>query len=503
MVFGLFSKKKKLLKAIENGELDEVSSLLEGFNELNETFSKPDSEDVENWTYLLHACKFGNSGLVELLLKSGADLDVTDSDGKPPLYWASCNGDNDETTRICTLLIEKGVDINQQATTGRTALMWAALKGNSGLVELLLKSGADLDVADNDGDSSILYATINDDDDDTARICALLIEKGVDINQQSTEGEGALYRAAGKDNYKTLKVLLEAGANRNLQTDDGLSALMYAANQDNNKSLEVLLEAGADPNLQEGRGVSALYLAASKSAEAVKILLEHKADPNIETMHKTTPIFEAADARNIEIMSVLIEGGADINHESETPDGELYPLDVAVGSGIDSDDHAAASYLLLQNAKYNPDFTDVEVMVHANEEQASFHEGLGEEGKYHYELHMKDLNSEQIEHMKSEFEQYTWDMGFAVTDFEFKQDGDIFKILFDSKKYFDMEKEDWDDQDLAQNIVTRILGKEQFICSTLWGLDLNFEEKNIVFIDDKQNEWAVEVGKHGDLSKIS
>ena len=32
--------KDKLLKAIENGELDEVSSLLEGFNELNETFSK-------------------------------------------------------------------------------------------------------------------------------------------------------------------------------------------------------------------------------------------------------------------------------------------------------------------------------------------------------------------------------------------------------------------------------------------------------------------------------
>jgi len=32
---------------------------------------------------------------------------------------------------------------------------------------------------------------------------------------------------------------------------------------------------------------------------------------------------------------------------------------------------------------------------------------------------------------------------------------------------------------------------------------LDFEEKNIVFIDDQQNEWAVEVGKYGDLFKIS
>ena len=36
MLFGLFSKKKKLLKAIENGEVDVVSSLLEGFDKFNE-----------------------------------------------------------------------------------------------------------------------------------------------------------------------------------------------------------------------------------------------------------------------------------------------------------------------------------------------------------------------------------------------------------------------------------------------------------------------------------
>jgi ankyrin repeat protein len=285
MVFGLFSKKKMLLKAIENGEVDVVSSLLEGFDKFNETFSKPDNKDVAKWTYLLHSCKYGNAEIVQSLLEKGADTNDQDSDGKPPLYWAACNDDDEEAAKICTLLIEKGVDINHQATDGRIAVIGAIINGN-------------------------------------------------------------------------------------------------------NKTLEMLLGAGADPNIQRENGTSALYFAASRSAEAVKMLLEHNAEPNIENMHKATPIFEAACAAdcadNIEIISALVESGADINHEIETEDGEkLYPLDAAFGY----DNQAVAMYLFTKSAKYNPDISDVEVMVHANEEQASFHDELGAEGKYHYLFH--------------------------------------------------------------------------------------------------------------------
>jgi len=155
-------------------------------------------------------------------------------------------------------------------------------------------------------------------------------------------------------------------------------------------------------------------------------------------------------------------------------------------------------------SKKKKDISNLEIEVEAfeNQDQKDSHDELGEEGKYHYEFHFKDINSKQIKSLKSGFEGYTWDMGFAVTDFEFKEEGDLFKILFESKKYFNNEDDDWDDQDFAQNIVTRILGKEQFICSELWSHDEPFEEKDIVFIDDKQNEWSVEVGKHGELNQI-
>ncbi len=156
--------------------------------------------------------------------------------------------------------------------------------------------------------------------------------------------------------------------------------------------------------------------------------------------------------------------------------------------------------------KLNPDISNLEIEVQAfeNQDQKDFHDELGEKGEYHYEFLFKDINSKQIKSLKSGFDEYTWDMGFAVTDFKYKEEGDLFKILFESKKYFnnDNEDDDWDDQDFAQNIVTRILGKEQFICNELWSHDEPFEEKDIVFIDDKQNEWSVEVGKYGGLNQI-
>ena len=395
----LFSKKNKILKFIENGDSENLSSILNKISDINEKFSRPDNKDEKKWTYLFHTCKYGNSEILQLLLNNEFEINIKDSDGKAPLYWAACNVEDDEAAKIVNNLIEKGVDVNEKTNTNRTALQGAVINSNV-------------------------------------------------------------------------------------------------------MAMEALIGAGADPNLQDEEGLSALFIAASRSAEAVKMLLEHKADPNIENMNKATPIFESASTDDIEIISALVVGGADINHKIETPDGELYALDVAIGE----ENQTVATYLLTKGAKYNHDMSDVEVMMHANEEQASAHKEMAdEEGKYHYELHFKELNDDQISEMKEMFEDYTWDMGLAVSKFDYKKDGKTFKILFDSKKYFDMQKdesgEDWDDKDLAQNIVTRLLGKEQFFCG-LWSTG-NFEDKEVVFVDDENNKWEVTIDKYGGLEKIT
>ena len=127
MIFGMFGKKNDIVNAIQNKDIDEVTSCLEKIKNINEIFSRPDNDDEKSWNYLIHACKFGNSEIVKLLLDNGADINNKDSDGKSPLYWASLNDDDKESPKICSLLIKKGMDVNDRANDGRTALIGAVI----------------------------------------------------------------------------------------------------------------------------------------------------------------------------------------------------------------------------------------------------------------------------------------------------------------------------------------------------------------------------------------
>ena len=76
----------KLFEALESSDIDLIDTLLCKINNINDTFSKPNNEDVHGWTYLLHACKYGNVAVVELLLQKNSRFDLVDSDGKGPIY---------------------------------------------------------------------------------------------------------------------------------------------------------------------------------------------------------------------------------------------------------------------------------------------------------------------------------------------------------------------------------------------------------------------------------
>ena len=55
-----------------------------------------------------------------------------------------------------------------------------------------------------------------------------IIDSGVDVNAQNSDGWTALMRACEEGNIKCIKLLLAAGADPNIQSNNGNTALMWA-----------------------------------------------------------------------------------------------------------------------------------------------------------------------------------------------------------------------------------------------------------------------------------
>lgn len=62
--------------------------------------------------------------VVRYLVERGADLNLEDGDGAPPLFWTGVYGPRYPDIKMIRLLIELGADINRRDGVGRTVEDW-------------------------------------------------------------------------------------------------------------------------------------------------------------------------------------------------------------------------------------------------------------------------------------------------------------------------------------------------------------------------------------------
>jgi ankyrin repeat protein len=91
-------------------------------------------------TPLLQLAVTDLTGSARALLDAGGKVDEADNDGITALSWAAIAG----RANMARLLIERGADVNHADKNGMTPLLYAASIdfGDSAVVDLLLKSGA-------------------------------------------------------------------------------------------------------------------------------------------------------------------------------------------------------------------------------------------------------------------------------------------------------------------------------------------------------------------------
>ena len=274
--------------------------------------------------------------IVKLLLKAGADQ--AKNEHSYPIYWASYYN----CPETLKLLIAAGGNVNDGRTNSQTPVITAAFNGNTAILEILAKNGADLYKKDALG--WVIASYLNRTNPKILSSIKTLIKLGVDVNapdkyneykktqlmrvaqggEEISEEEKRLCgndcRHAATPGTKELeeitKIIWDAGASKSINAvdSDGWTALMYASEYGNLDMVNRLLAANAKVNMVNKGGGTALMIASNNGKnDIVKLLIAKGANVNAIDINGTTALMYAAMNGDTDIVKNLLAAGANIN----------------------------------------------------------------------------------------------------------------------------------------------------------------------------------------------
>jgi len=354
-----------LLAAAENGNAEGVEQALAMGVDVNAPAIIRDREQKQFvGSPLIGAAMNGQLATVTTLMSRGANVDASDSLKRTALFHAAKQGYGD----VATMLLRQGADPNLSPDS-KGPLYFAVEAGNGPLAELMLERGAQ---ADAKADPPLLVAASIGH----TKIAELLIDKGASFNAVDAQGNTALHIAAENGHQYIVKLLLRKQADVTIRNQFGETALeraiagQYKAIIDDlvnvNSPIDIFAAIGlgdldkvqkeleSNPKLISAirRGYTPLHLAAKVGRiEMVSYLLENGADPNAKTddAGAVTPMYLATRGGQVEVAKALIANGVDVN-QVVTVNGTIAPpLYFAVIEGFD----AMVSVLLEAGADVN------------------------------------------------------------------------------------------------------------------------------------------------------
>ncbi|HVY66061.1 MAG TPA: ankyrin repeat domain-containing protein [Gammaproteobacteria bacterium] len=329
----------------------------------------------------------GDAETVRLLLKAGADPNAALPEGETVLLSAARTGAAD----VITALVKAGAKMDARENWyGETPLIWAAAENHPEAVRTLLSLGADPNIRSAPekwekrrasqsllslGEWTPLFYAARSNALETGKV---LIKGGANLNLADPDGATALVIAIINAHYEFAQLLIDAGADPNIVDTSGMGAL-YAA-----VDMHRLAVGHGRPN---PKPVGTLT-----SADIVKALLAHGANPNAEltspiiqrqhtfgdfTLGKgATPLLRAAKSGDIELVKMLVGAGADVKHTM--PNGAtalMYaaglgwrngsPIAPSFDQGTDAEAVETIAYLMKQGLSLGAQDKDGNTALHA------------------------------------------------------------------------------------------------------------------------------------------
>jgi ankyrin repeat protein len=228
----------------------------------------------------LRACDSGKIKVVEKLLKAGLSPDFVHEDtGDTPLRSASAAGH----LPIVRLLLRAGADPNLAGNWKAdppytTPLEMAACRGRLDVARLLIRSGADINLK---GYFTPLKAAASCGQ---PKLVRFLLLHGAQVER------GTLHLAVRSGQLPAVLALIKAGADLNARNSDGQTPLHFSAWKDSGRIAEALIAAGAKVDVKTRyTKETPLHVAAQRGkTQVVEALTKAGAETNLRGWKKKT-----------------------------------------------------------------------------------------------------------------------------------------------------------------------------------------------------------------------
>jgi ankyrin repeat protein len=355
--------------AVENADIDGVMRYIKSGGDVN-------GRDGDGNTLLHNAVMSGYGPMVTLLLDSGADINARNRYGYTPLHRVCAN--SRLVGHIARVLIDRGADVNAKSLQGQTVLHMAVLGGDLSIVRLVLQKGGDVRAVDIGGwtplhsavehhNAEVAMELVKADADVLANTrmastpiddaimykdmeLAKMLVNAIDLNKGDEHGYTALHHAVRLGKVEMVKLLIERGVNVNQETKQGHTSLDFARYADSKSAVmaDLLKAAGAGAGkavpcdedskadffgnvetvkkaLASGKNIddrdegqqTFLHHACMKpDIEMCRFVLANGASVNLTDMAGLTPLHYASQSKNPAMVQALLDAGADPERDS-------------------------------------------------------------------------------------------------------------------------------------------------------------------------------------------
>ena len=367
----------RLFDAIEERNKDKLADLIKQGYPL-------EARNDKGETPVQLAVRYGHWTLVKILVDAGADINVSDKEGRTLLMIALAKHITDENL---TMLADKCKNYSALDNEKRSILHYAAASGFIKNTEFALKHFTDIDHRDVNGNTALSVSkgtsgqyliakgadpcTVNNQGRDRAWGCKVfystpdpfavvpfvpldfvLSEKDKRAPNELSPKEKLYNRIEnGALSPQLIEEFIASGGDVNKLTSRGELLLNRAAADysDGYDLVLFLLSHGADIHQVDWNGQSALFHAIkSGHQKTVALLIERGLSVNLQDKLGQSPLFYAAADGDLEVAQLLISHGANVHTRSKL--GETAMFWAAFGTRERGDTRTSKMVTLLLNA---------------------------------------------------------------------------------------------------------------------------------------------------------